>query len=116
MNLLFRVWDKKRNEWYGQSNDSVLVLKDFTLFGECMYFCPPSIGDLQYLETDMYTGVNDLRDIKIYSNDVCQVHFPEEHRWDTGLVTFKDGAFYVGSHLLADVKDRCEVIGNIYES
>jgi hypothetical protein len=111
---LFRTWDMRRNEWYGASCDEVLTLKDYALFGECTYFCPPSIGDLQYIITTQYSGLDDINSVKVYAGDIGRVLNGRE--WSIGEVHYINGIWKVGSYALVDVIDRLEIVGNIFEA
>ncbi|MCK5020966.1 MAG: hypothetical protein KAS32_28385 [Candidatus Peribacteraceae bacterium] len=68
--ILLRAWDKKRGEWYRESDSSSLTFKDFAVFGECTMLCTPSITDLQYLDITQTAGITDINGGHIYENDI----------------------------------------------
>lgn len=112
----FRAWDKKRNEWYGVSNNLSLAFNGFHLFGECMAFCFPRLEDLEFLVVTQYTGKLVRND-----NEVCEGDIVTDCHGNNGVVFFSQDhcQFLVnmGEGIdFQEIGDWCEIIGNIYEN
>ena len=124
----FRVWDNKRNEWYGASNkEHSLLFYGFHIFGECTLLCSPPLDDLQYLEIDEYTGLKDKNGKEIYEGDILLGYYEDfgmpasnkkhyEVKWverSTGYEPFID--YDIECERFFSI-ETCEVIGNIHEN
>ena len=131
MNDKFRAWDKKRNEWYGESDPEVLTFYGFAIFGECTLLCTPRAEDLQHLEITQYTGLKDKNGKEIYEGDILR--YLEDGFQDDGHIgaveycvigDCKYPAFDVNPRIDSDSNGLsyimaccyCEVIGKIYEN
>lgn len=118
--IKFRAWDKKKKEWFGESDDDSLTFYGFGIFGECTEFFRPSVDYLQHLEITQFTGLKDKNGKEIYEGDILKKHDQKS------LVTVKYNqkccAFrysYIKVNYQFDIfKSETildEVIGNIYE-
>ncbi|MCF3942186.1 YopX family protein [Oceanobacillus alkalisoli] len=120
--IKFRIWDKNRKAMY-------FLLENKYSFGTCEQDRAVSWEDVFAEKADFliplqYTGLKDKDGKEIYEGDVFEHNiqdyvdgFPREEN-HTKIVTYDNGAFWVGDYLLADAianDSEAEVIGNIFE-
>lgn len=121
-NNKFRAWNKKTNNWH----KTELPFYGFHLFGECTLVCPPSIDDLEHLETTQFTGYEDTDGKDCYIDDFMSNNFK------TDKEVIRQVVLHEGTIMLKRVKGKSslpkylplhewhkmnmKVIGNKYEN
>lgn len=125
--ILFRAWDNKRNEWYGESEPDMPTFYEFSLFGECMLCCFPKLEDLQHLVIEQM--VHKHKEFIVYEGDKIKFTHVDniyEGVWDEiqecvvgsfGKVQGEFGDFtswYIDFMIEADYE--VEVVGNIHQT
>jgi len=116
--LKFRIWDGKKNEWLGASDNDNLTFYGFHLVGEVMTVqCPPYFALDDGNVVEQYTGLQD-RGKEIYEGDIIrwansvgrEITAPVV--WNTRAWCWTAGDYMLGGLLEFDL----EVIGNIHEN
>jgi len=110
--IKFRAWDKKRKEWYRESDPSSPTYYGFHIWGECTMLAAPHLDDLQYLEVTQYIGLKDSNDKEIYEGDILRINDEPDSNVDS-----VDDITNIGYLKGFIGRGRpVEIIGNVHEN
>lgn len=113
----YRIWDKKRNEWYGESDTNVITCYWFSLFGECTMFQSMKFDDLDSIELEYCIG-SDMDDVDVYTGDIVSLK-ESENDWevvfDSSLLQYVLRCWNITTHfMLRNVKVKGNIHGRLY--
>ena len=115
----FRIWNKTKNEWLGESDENSVIFRNFDLCGQTlrMQQLPKDIEDKNKYAIEQFSGMLDDSDKPVYDGDIIKTKIDGVValiRDDNGLWRVEWNS--VGFTDLWDFYQRFDVIGNIHEN